>query len=179
MTNSKHIKNMSKVGSTSPSTRTLIKNEDCGHIMIRKKELFEKLCDNKLEYIKNGSCESFIKYGTPSIDTVIRNIQHKTNIETKRLIRVLKRLKQNGEVYDETNKYYAKYIKDGRDFEYNVIEGMKEWFYKNRTDYMILLKLYKDDDIAKAMAFNKYVRNHPADKYTNLIIQSEMIIRLY
>ncbi|VBB17785.1 hypothetical protein YASMINEVIRUS_248 [Yasminevirus sp. GU-2018] len=158
---------------------TVIKYEESGRILLRKKVLFEKLCDNKLEYVKDGVCDSFIKYGTPSLDTVIQDIQQKTDIKSKRLTRLLKRLRKEGEPYDEKVSYYAKYIKNGGDLDYHVSEGIKEWFYLNKTEYPELLKIYKDEDKAQAKAFNNYIKKNGTDKYTERIRQTEMVIRLH
>src|SRR5437868_1930761 len=82
-------------------------------IMSRKKELSEQLRDRKLEYIKNGICDSYVKYGIPSFEYVINDIQTKTENQLKRLTKLIERLKKEGEMYDERISYYKKYIKYG------------------------------------------------------------------
>lgn len=148
-------------------------------ILLRKKELFDHLNDNKLEYIKNGICDSYIKYGTPSLNDVINNIQTKSEIQSKRLTRLIKRLKKEGEVYDENVSYYKKYVKYGGDISQTIEEGIKEWFYINKTNYLELLKTYKEEDKAQAKAFNQYIKQHGPDKYTEKIRRSEMVLRLF
>jgi hypothetical protein len=49
------------------------------NIIIRKKKLIDNLCENKLEYIKNGICDSYIKFGKPDLPIVIENITYKIN----------------------------------------------------------------------------------------------------
>jgi hypothetical protein len=148
-------------------------------ILLRKKELFDHLNDNKLEYIKNGICDSYIKYGTPSLKDVINNIQSKSEVQMKRLTKLINRLKEEGEIYDEKISYYAQYVKRGGDLEYTINEGIKEWFYVNKTNYLELLKIYKEEDKAQAKAFNTYIKNYGADKYTERIVKSEMVVRLF
>ena len=46
------------------------------NIIIRKKKLIDNLCENKLEYIKNGICDSYIKFGKPDLPIVIENIEY-------------------------------------------------------------------------------------------------------
>lgn len=147
--------------------------------LLRKKELFDHLNDNKLEYIKNGICDSYIKYGTPSLNDVISDIQTKSEIQTKRLHRLIKRLKKEGEIYDENVSYYRKYVKYGGDIDYTIDEGIKEWFYKNKTNYLEFLKTYKEEDKAQAKAFNQYIKQHGTNKYTEKIRKTEMVLRLF
>lgn len=147
-------------------------------VLLRKKELFNELSDNKLEYRKNGICDSFIKFGTPSLNVVIQTVQEKTESETNRLIKLLKCLKRENELYDENNSYYKKYIRNGGDLEYHVNEGIVEWFYCHKTDYKKLLAKYKNVDIAEAEAFNRYVRKNGNDRYTERIRKNEMIVSI-
>jgi len=147
-------------------------------ILLRKKELFDELSDNKLEYKKNGICDSFIKFGTPSLNVVIQTVQEKTDSETNRLIKLIKRLKRENELYDKNNSYYKKYIRNGGDIEYHVNEGIIEWFYCHKTDYIKLLGKYKNANIAEAKAFNRYVQKYGNDRYTERIRKDEMIVSI-
>jgi hypothetical protein len=148
-------------------------------ILLRKKELFDHLSDKKLRYIKNGICDSYIKYGTPSLNDVISDIHTKSEIQLKRLERLIRRLKKEGEVYDENVSYYNKYVKYGGNIDHAIEEGIKEWFYINKTNYLELLKIYKEEDKAQAKAFNQYIKRHGSDKYTEKIRKTEMVLRLY
>jgi len=154
-------------------------NKKNSKILLRKKELFDNLNDRKLEYVRNGICDSYIKFGTPSLEHVIDNIQTKTDVQSKRLMRLIKRLNKECEVYDENISYYRKYIKYGGDLDYTVEEGIKEWFYINKTNYLEFLKIYKDEDKAQAKAFNNYIKRNKPDKYTERIRKSELILRLF
>ncbi len=148
-------------------------------ILLRKNKLFEHLNDEKLIYVKNGICDSYIKFGTPSLKDVVNNIQNKSEKQIKRLRLLLKRLKEEGELYDENISYYEKYIKNGNDLTLTVEEGIKEWFYINKTNYLEILKIYKDEDIAQAIAYNNYIKKNGPDKYTERIRNTEMILKIY
>lgn len=148
-------------------------------IILRKKKLFNELSENKLEYIKNGICDFYIKYGKYSINEVIETIKTKNIKEERRLNILLKKLKKEGEIYDENISYYRNYIKNGGNIEYTIVNGVKEWFYINKTDYLELLKRYKNEDIAKSYAFNTYITNNGRDKYIKRIQDTELTIRIY
>lgn len=153
--------------------------EENERLLLRKKQLFDQLTNNKLEYTKNGICDSFIKFGKPELNIVIKDVQKRTEVQSKRLTKLLNRLRKEDETYDENISYYKKYIKYGGDLDYHVDEGIKEWFYVNKTKYLEFLKIYKDEDRAQANAFNNYIKTVGHDKYTERICQTEMIIRLY
>jgi hypothetical protein len=173
-------KKESKNGKKEVKKDTIIRYEENNErIVLRKTQLFDKLKNNKLEYTRDGICDSFIKFGTPPLNTVIDDVQKKIELQTKRLTRLLKRLRYEGEIYDESNSYYKRYIKYGGDIDYYVDEGIKEWFYINKTKYLENLKIYKDEDKAQAKAFNDYIKTVGHDKYTERIRQTEMVIRLY
>lgn len=169
----KHIDNTCNNG------QTIIKYDRNEKILLRKKKLLEQLDDNKIRYIKNGICDAYIKYGYPSLDDVVVDLQQKTEKQMNRYLRLLNRLKKEGEIYDENNTYYRNYIINGGDIETAVKEGIKEWFYKNKTEYYKFLEIYKDEDIAQIKAFNKYVKHNGFDKYIEKIRKDEMTLKFY
>jgi len=148
-------------------------------IVLRKKQLFDHLSENKLEYISNGICDQYIKYGKPSLENVVDDIQNKTDRQTKRLLKLLKKLEKENEQYDPNNSYYQQYVKNGGNLDEIINEGIKEWFYVHKTNYPELLEIYKDEDKAQAQAFNNYVKQYGTDRYTERIRKSEMTVVLY
>ena len=148
-------------------------------IILRKKNLFEELSENKLVYKKNGICDAYIKYGRNNINDVIETIKKKNSREEKRLRILLKKLKKENEIYDENISYYRDYIKNGGSINYTVSNGIKEWFYINKTDYLELLEQYRNEDIAKSYALNTYLKKQGKDRYTKRIQDTEMTIRIY
>jgi hypothetical protein len=145
-------------------------------ILLRKKRLFNVLTMSKLEYKKNGICDSYIKYGKPSLNDVVSTVQIKTNNKISRLNKLLKKLKEENELYDENITYYQEYIRNGGDLNYMVEEGIKEWFYKNKTDYPELLAKYKDEDVAMSFAYNNYyVKKYGFDKYIERVNNKESL----
>lgn len=159
--------------------KPIIKYDKNTKILLRKKKLFDHLSDEKLEYIKYGVCDAYIKYGTPSLDVVVKDMQTKSSKKMIRLEKLLNKLRQEGEIYDEKNSYYQSYVKNGCDIDYAVDEGIKEWFYINKTNYLELLKIYKDEDKAQAHAFNEYVKQNGSDKYIERIRKTDMSLNLY
>lgn len=157
---------------------TVFKYTSKNKILLRKKQLFEILNDNKLEYVKNGVCDSYIKFGTPPLNNVIDDIKTKTEGRINRLNRLLKRLRKEGEVYDEKNSWYQRYINTGSDINKAVDEGIKEWFFYHKTEYPDMLKMYKNEDFAQTKAFNAYIEKHGADRYTERIRKSEMVLEI-
>jgi hypothetical protein len=173
----KHI--LQKDTNTSDKRKeTIIKYDKNNKILLRKKKLFDHLDNEKLEYIKYGVCDAYIKYGTPSLEDVVKNMQCVSEKKMTRLKKLLKKLKDEGERYDEKITYYQQYIINGFDFDYSVNEGIKEWFYINKTNYLELLKIYKDEDKAQSMAFNQYVKANGHDKYTERIQQKDISLQI-
>lgn len=117
-------------------------------IKVRKKRLISKLSDKKLKYTKNGICDMYIKYGKPSIDDVINDIENSNRKKQNRLLELLSRLNELELNYDNNNSYFRDYVNRGGDIEYAIDEGIMEWFYKNFTNYEDLLCKYKDEDRA-------------------------------
>tara|TARA_B110000908_G_C9993537_1_gene330902 strand:+ start:59 stop:571 length:513 start_codon:yes stop_codon:yes gene_type:complete len=148
-------------------------------IILRKKHLFNELSENKLEYKKNGICDAYIKYGKHNINDVIDIMKNKNLKEEQRLRILLKKLKKENELYDENISYYRDYIKNGGNINYTVSNGIKEWFYINKTNYIELLEQYRNEDIAKSYALNTYLKKEGRDRYTKRIQDTEMTIRIY
>ena len=148
-------------------------------ILIRKKELYSTLSDEKIQYIKNGICDSYILYGKPTLENVIDTMKVKNSTKMKRMSLLLKKLQEIEEEYDENVSYYKKYISSGGNIDYCISEGIKEWFYLNKTNYLELRKKYKNDEYAKIKALNDYIKKYGTNKYTEMIRNEDMVIRLY
>jgi len=151
----------------------------------RRQMLMDELSMRKLDYVRGGVCDSFIKYGRPSLDEVIEMCIRSTMQEEKRLTILISNLKQNDLIYDDRVSYYKEYIEQGTDLRTAITEGKKEWFYINMTEYPAFLAKYKDEERAMARALDKYIKQHGYDsaiyKYldSNTFIMSNMKIRLY
>lgn len=148
-------------------------------VLLRKKRLFDELNNERLEYRQNGICDAYIKFGKPSLEEVIDTVQKKSEKEMKRLRALIRKLKKEGEVYDDSISYYKQYIKNGGSLQRAVSEGIKERFYINKTNYLELLDKYRDDDKAQARALNQYIKKNGTDKYTEMIRNTEMTLRIY
>jgi len=121
-------------------------------IILRKKKLLDNLSENKLEYIKNGVCDSYIKFGVPELEIVVENINTSTNMKINRLVELIEKLKEQGKKYNENVSYYQKYIRNGGDINYMIREGLKEEYYLNDEIYNFYLNAYKDENIAEKYA---------------------------
>jgi hypothetical protein len=155
-----------------------IKNDTTHKIIIRKKQLFDKLDSHKLTYIKGGICDSFIKFGYPTLDQVILDIKEMTLQEEKRLDKLLNALKKNGLKYDSRVSYYKEYIEQGTSIGTALSEGKKEWFYINMTHYLELVKIYKDEDIAQNMALKRYIKKKGHDTYVQKYVYNQNTINM-
>lgn len=148
-------------------------------ILVRKKKLYSSLSEEKLTYVKNGICDSYILYGKPSLNNVLDNIKVKNATKMNRLMKLLNKLNELGEEYDEDNSYFKKYLIIGKNLNYYVTEGIKEWFYLNKTIYPSLIKKYSNSEFAKIKALNDYIKQNGTDKYTEMIRKEDMVVRLY
>jgi len=168
---------------TDRKTNPIIKiaNKSDTKIILRKKNLLEKLNERKLEYKENsdGICDTYIKFGLSNIDDVIIKLEKRDNLRSKRLTELLKKLRDENETYDSNISYYNDYVQKGGDLDYHVQEGIIEWFYLHKTKYKKYLKSTKDEDIAQAKALNEYLKKNGPDKYTERIKKSEMTFQLF
>ena len=67
----------------------------------RKSLLMDILDSNKLEYKSYGDCYSYVKYGTPSIETVVTNELNKLQIKRRRIITLAQQLSSLNIPFDE------------------------------------------------------------------------------
>lgn len=131
----------------------------------RKKQLFDKLNSLKLTYIEGGVCDAYIKFGYPSLDQVVLEIQHITLQEEKRLNKLLIALKKHNLEYDPNVMYYKEYVEQGTCLKTAISEGAIEWFYLNKTDYLDILNKTLDEDKAREIALDRYIDKHGQDEY--------------
>lgn len=158
-------------------TKINIKNEK--HVRVRKKQLFETLEIEKLQYIENSLCDQYIRFGLHGIDYVVRNIRDHEIAEEKRLTRLLREVAKTGTQYDQNIGWYHDYIKKGGDLKKTVKNGSIEWFYLHKTEYPKLLQKYKNEDLAQSKALNQYIENNGTDQYTEMIRKDDMNIQIF
>lgn len=145
--------------------KPIIKNDKNQKIIVRKKQLMDSLNTRKLTYVKGGICDSFIKFGFPSLEQVISDVEEMTKNEERRLMRLIKELRKKDLTFDSRVTYYKEYIEQDTDLKTAIIEGMKEWFFINMTDYVSLVKQYNDEDRAQVIALDRYVDEHGYDEH--------------
>lgn len=149
------------------------------HILVRYNKLINLLNKKRLEYRKNGICDQYIKFGTPSIEEVVKSMEKKTNDEDRRLHKLIKCLRKKNLSYDQNVKSYREYITYGGNLKKIIDDGETEWFLINKTQYNDILKKCKNEDNAKSHAINKYISKNGVDKYINRIKKKEMTICIY
>lgn len=128
--------------------------------LMRKKILEQRLAEYKLDVKSFGDCFTYIKYGYPEIETVIKN-EINRSIELSRRKKIL---------YEKLQKFNLPYNETTDSNCYNFINGISdkslndtindakiEYFFINCTDYPELSKVYMDDDIAKEKALANYL----------------------
>merc|ERR1711959_143807 len=134
-------------------------------VELRKKELFRHLNSNKLIY-KNSICDSYILYGTPSVYDVVDKLINKRENEENRRDKLINILDKYGIKYDKRILIFQKYIQYGGKIDDIIKAGCLELWYWNKTDYLNLLKSH-DDEVARNIAVNKYIKKNGHDEYTN------------
>lgn len=134
----------------------------------RKQKLAKKLKELKLTFTKNKICEEYINFGTPDLDTVIKSLLSKQNLENDRLCILLETLKKKKLEYDAKIPVYAKYIKKGGEIDKVIENGELERLLIKETNYLAVLDM-TDSDTAKEIAMcsaNKKSKNTGLfDKY--------------
>lgn len=124
----------------------------------RKQNLIQCLTEHKLDYKPFGECFTYVKYGYPDIETVIKNEINKS-IELSRRKKILyKELQKFNLPYCEKNSVCYDFINNISDKSLNdIINDAKiENFFINYTNYSELQKIYPDD-IAKEKALANYI----------------------
>jgi hypothetical protein len=132
---------------------------------IRKKELFDKLKENKLEYKKNSICDAYIKFGSPNINEVIDILLKNQLDEINKFIFLIDELNKRNISYDNRIPIFKTYIKNDIDINETIKIAETEKFLIDNTNYLSLLKIY-DNNIAKDLALQKY--NNSTYYYDNI-----------
>lgn len=78
----------------------------------RTEKIKQKLMENKLEFKNYGDIYSYINYGEPSIDTIIKSHINKNQKKHSRRIQLAKALETINKQYDESSKICYNYIND-------------------------------------------------------------------
>lgn len=149
----------------------------------RKKNLQKKLADYKLDYRNIGDCFTYVKYGYPEIEDVIKNeIERYIKLSRRRDI-LCKELKKYDIPYDERNDSICyNYIHGISEKSlYDIVNDAKiENFYKTQTEYPKIFHLYSDEK-AKDIALQNYLNKTEEkniDQIANQLLENEFILRL-
>ncbi len=147
-------------------------------IETRKKLLIDALEMNKLEFKNHGDCYSFIKYGTPPLETVIQNELGKISIKRDRKIALGKELDKINIPLDENLPSCYNYINQVgcKTLKESIREIEIEHFFKNNSNYLKYLEQH-DPQKAKMLASRElnvstYPINIPKDDVNSKTIVS-------
>ena len=127
-------------------------------IELRMKELQDTYKLNKLHFRYIGDAYSYINYGKPSIQNIIKNELKKVTKKTKRKIRLANSLKEKSLPFDESMRECYDYINrvGTRNLKETVEEIEIELFLQNNTEYKKYLREH-DRDQARHLAYQEYI----------------------
>jgi len=123
----------------------------------REQEIKEVFKLNKLEFKNYGEVYSYINYGKPDIETIIKNELTKLADKNKRRLELSNELNKLNIPFDETFKACYEYINNigTKDFT-DIIRSIEiEHFLTTKTNYIELRKKY-DRKTAQDMAMMYY-----------------------
>jgi len=142
---------------------------------IRRDNLMKMLKEHKLEYIKNGICDAYIKYASPSLEDVLNILQEKRIEKRERMIVLLDKLKLLDIEYLDTVFAFKDYINNGGSIDEAIKEGNIEIFLMKETNYLELLKQHERED-AKEIALINYVSSGGNNETLLNVIKRTMTI---
>lgn len=127
----------------------------------RRKRLITELGKNKIAFKNYGYCYSYINYGKPDINIVIKKELEKEHEKTKRKLRLSGELSKLDIRLDESLESCYNYINDiGEKDIKNTVRAVEiEYFLKYETDYPNLKKIY-DENTARQIAVSKYYKKN-------------------
>jgi len=139
-------------------------------IIKRRNKLIRELQRNKLEFRYSGDHYSYINYGTPNINTIIKHESQKQNTKNIRRMRLLQKLQTKNIELDESLDSCYNYINNlGCDEIDEVVRLVEiEYFLKYKTDYIKLRKKY-DEAKAKEIAIHRFF--YGSDKKSKIILE--------
>lgn len=130
------------------------------------KEAFEK---NKLTFKNHGDCYSFINYGKPTLQEIIKIEQDKEDMKLEMHILLSKKLKDLNISMKDNIDICENFMKNGNFNLDNIDSIIKEIeiknLLKNDKNYDSLINSY-DKEIVQTMIFNKCMKKQNSKKNT-------------
>lgn len=126
---------------------------------LRKEKLQKSLAEYKLDIKPFGDCFTYIKYGYPNLETVIKNEINRSMELSRRKKILFEELQKFGLVYNDTaNSICYEYINgiSNKSLNDTIDDAKIENFFINHTNYLELTKIYSDE-IAKEKALANYM----------------------
>jgi hypothetical protein len=141
----------------------------------RKKLLLNKLKEMKMDYIKN-ICDSYIKFGTPNLDNVVKALYIKQTENNNKLCMLLDELRNRNLEYDDKVPSYQKYIKKGGDLNKIIENGELEKILIAETNYLSIIDDV-DSEIAREISLNTFYDKGKKSKLADKYVKSKNTLR--
>ena len=162
-----------------------IKNNIKNNIKIINKKLKEEerknilnkiIQERKLENTKPSLCKSYIKFEKPPLCDLVLFFEKEQNKKESRLLKLIKKLKENNMEYDEKIPVFEIYIKEGGDIN-NIIDDSKlEKSLIYNTKYEHYLK-HNSIGVARYLATIEFVSSgKKCDEVKKFVSQNNTLI---
>jgi hypothetical protein len=142
----------------------------------RKSKLIKIINEYKLNDVKLNICKAYIKFGQPSLEYVVKQLQEKQTKKNNRMYNLISKLKKHGKQYDEKIPAYSNYIKNGGNINNIIKESELESIFVYNTNYLHYLK-HNDANTARYLASIEYVNSGKSNELVNNFISKKNTIK--
>jgi hypothetical protein len=122
----------------------------------RKNILNKIIQERKLENIKPSLCKSYIKFEKPPLNELILYFEKEQNKKESRLLKLIKKLKDNNMEYDDKIPVFEIYIKEGGELNNIINDAKLEKSLIYNTKYEHYLK-HNSVGVARYLATMEFV----------------------
>lgn len=149
--------------------RTVLENK-------RKNDLILILKEKKLQNVKSNLCNAYVKFGYPTLEYVVMDLEKKHNEKNNRLHFLIKKLKKIGKEYDEKIPAYNKYIKIGGNINKIIEESELEKQFVHNTKYLHYLE-HNDVGVARYLASIEFINQGKSNDLVNKYVTKKNTIQ--
>lgn len=136
----------------------------------RRQLLMKILYENKIDYNENGICYTYINYGFPNIDDLVKQLISESQNIIEKKINFIQLLKENNIEINENMNSYKQYINNNYSNVTEIIKKAKvEDFLIKNTNYLNYLSTMNYEN-AKDKAIQELSTNKIEDSPLNKII---------
>ena len=141
----------------------------------RHKILMNKLKEMKMDYSKN-ICDSYIKFGTPILENVIKALYIQQTEKNNKLCALLDELRNRNLEYDDKIPSYQKYIKKGGNLDKIIENGELEKILIAETNYLSIIDDV-DSETAKEISLNNFYNNGKKSKLVDKYVKNKNTLK--